>query len=162
MNDDELPERYAERAAATLAYRLMERLESLGVLTNDHVCYLRWPPIELIEDAEKALKDETDKEELTDRLIALTDVRVEYADRLRADLIDRLHAAWNTHQPQTDALKMARDALERIASIKADDGDNFSAWPDNVIIRCEITVADLNAIRAALDADGFKIREKGQ
>jgi hypothetical protein len=37
----------------------MERLESLGVLTNDHVCYLRWPPIELIEDAEKALKDET-------------------------------------------------------------------------------------------------------
>jgi hypothetical protein len=59
-DDDELalPERYTERAEATLAYRLMERLESLGVLTNDHVCYLRWPPIELIEDAEKALKDE--------------------------------------------------------------------------------------------------------
>ena len=55
-------------------------------------------------------------------------------------------------QPQTDALKIARDALERIASIKADDGDNFSAWPDHVIIRCEITVADLKAIRKALAA----------
>jgi len=51
-----------------------------------------------------------------------------------------------------DALKIARDALERIASIKADDGDNFSAWPDDVIIRCEITVADLKAIRKALAA----------
>jgi hypothetical protein len=37
----------------------MEYLESLGVITADHVCYLRWPPIELIEDAEAALKDET-------------------------------------------------------------------------------------------------------
>ncbi len=26
--------------------------------TDEHVNYLRWPPIELIEDAEKALKDE--------------------------------------------------------------------------------------------------------
>jgi hypothetical protein len=59
--DDELalPDRYTERAAETLAYRLMERLESLGVIGKDHVSYLRWPPIELIEDAEKALKDET-------------------------------------------------------------------------------------------------------
>lgn len=59
--DDEdelaLPERYTERAEATLAYRLMERLESLGVIGKDHVSYLRWPPIELIEDAEKALKE---------------------------------------------------------------------------------------------------------
>jgi hypothetical protein len=37
----------------------MEYLEFLGVITADHVCYLRYPPIELIEDAEKALKDET-------------------------------------------------------------------------------------------------------
>jgi hypothetical protein len=59
-NDDELalPERYTERAGETLAYRLMEYLEFLGVIGKDHVSYLRYPPIELIEDAEKALKDE--------------------------------------------------------------------------------------------------------
>jgi hypothetical protein len=58
-NDDEPFENYTERASATLAYRLMEYLEFLGVITDEHVCYLRYPPIELIEDAEKALKDET-------------------------------------------------------------------------------------------------------
>jgi hypothetical protein len=58
-DDDTLPDRYTERAEATLAYRLMEYLEFLGVITADHVAYLRWPPIELIEDAEAALKDET-------------------------------------------------------------------------------------------------------
>lgn len=57
-NDDEPFDNYTERAEATLAYRLMEYLEFLGVITDEHVCYLRWPPIELIEDAEKALKDE--------------------------------------------------------------------------------------------------------
>jgi len=58
--DDELalPERYIERAGETLAYRLMEYLEFLGVIGKDHVSYLRYPPIELIEDAEKALRDE--------------------------------------------------------------------------------------------------------
>jgi hypothetical protein len=58
-DDDALPDRYTERAAETLAYRLMERLEDLGVLSAELVNYLRWPPIELIEDAEAALKDET-------------------------------------------------------------------------------------------------------
>lgn len=53
MTDDELPDRYTERAAETLAYRLMEYLEFLGVITDEHVNYLRYPPIELIEDAEK-------------------------------------------------------------------------------------------------------------
>ena len=57
--DDTLPDRYTERAEATLAYRLMGYLESLGVINKDHVAYLRWPPIELIEDAEAALKDES-------------------------------------------------------------------------------------------------------
>jgi hypothetical protein len=59
-DDDELalPERYIERAGETLAYRLMEYLEFLGVIGKDHVSYLRYPPIELIEDAEKALRDE--------------------------------------------------------------------------------------------------------
>jgi hypothetical protein len=58
-DDDALPDRYTERAAETLAYRLMERLEDLGILSAELVNYLRWPPIELIEDAEAALKDET-------------------------------------------------------------------------------------------------------
>ena len=59
MNDNDEPfDNYTERASATLAYRLMEYLEFLGVITDEHVCYLRYPPIELIEDAEKALKDE--------------------------------------------------------------------------------------------------------
>lgn len=53
-DDDETPfENYTERASATLAYRLMEYLEFLGVITDEHVNYLRWPPFELIEDAEK-------------------------------------------------------------------------------------------------------------
>jgi len=58
-DDDALPDRYTERAEATLAYRLMEHLASIGVITKERVCYLRWPPTELIEDAEAALKDET-------------------------------------------------------------------------------------------------------
>jgi hypothetical protein len=55
-DDDAVPDRYTERAEATLAYRLMEYLEFLGVITDEHVNYLRWPPIELIEDAERDLK----------------------------------------------------------------------------------------------------------
>lgn len=57
MNDNDEPmENYTERANATLAYRLMEYLEFLGVITAEHVNYLRWPPIELIEDAERDMK----------------------------------------------------------------------------------------------------------
>lgn len=57
-DDEEQFENYTERASATLAYRLMEYLEFLGVITADHVNYIRFPPIELIEDAEAALKGE--------------------------------------------------------------------------------------------------------
>jgi hypothetical protein len=35
-----LPERYTERASETLAYRLMEYLEFLGVIGKDHVLSL--------------------------------------------------------------------------------------------------------------------------
>ena len=65
-DDDALPDRYTERAAETLAYRLMEYLEFLGVITADHVAYLRWPPIELIEDAEIALRDDDTPDALVD------------------------------------------------------------------------------------------------
>lgn len=54
-DDDETPEDYFERAQVTLAYRLMEYLAFLGVITDTHVNYLRYPPIELIEDAEAAM-----------------------------------------------------------------------------------------------------------
>jgi hypothetical protein len=57
MDDDTTPDDYTARAEATLAYRLMEYLEFLGVITDEHVCYLRYPPIELIEDAEKDLSE---------------------------------------------------------------------------------------------------------
>ena len=58
IDDDETPfENYTERAAETLAYRLMAYLEFLGVITDEHVNYLRWPPIELIEDAEKDMTE---------------------------------------------------------------------------------------------------------
>lgn len=57
-DDDEEPfDHYTERAAETLAYRLMQYLEFLGVITDEHVNSLRWPPFELIEDAEKALME---------------------------------------------------------------------------------------------------------
>jgi len=57
IDDDITPDDYMARAEATLAYRLMEYLAHLGVITDDHVCYLRYPPMKLIEDAEKALKE---------------------------------------------------------------------------------------------------------
>ena len=45
-------EDYDKRAEATLAYRLLEHLAFRGVLTDDEVCHLRYPPCELILDAE--------------------------------------------------------------------------------------------------------------
>jgi hypothetical protein len=57
MTDETPFENYTERASATLAYRLMEYLEFLGVITDEHVCYLRYPPIELIEYAEKDMAE---------------------------------------------------------------------------------------------------------
>ena len=56
MTDDEtvaFPD-YERRAEATLAYRLLEYLAFRGVITDDDVAYLRYPPCELIEDAEAA------------------------------------------------------------------------------------------------------------
>jgi hypothetical protein len=60
MTEEEMDnfENYTERAEATLAYRLMEYLEFLGVIGKDHVSYLRYPPCDLIVDAEMAWKDE--------------------------------------------------------------------------------------------------------
>lgn len=43
-------------------------------------------------------------------------------------------------------------ALAPFAAIKADDGDTFDTWHDDVIIRCEVTVGDLKKARFALEA----------
>lgn len=48
---------------------------------------------------------------------------------------------------ERDRLKAA---LQPFAAIKADDGDTFDTWQDDVIIRCEVTVRDLKQARAAL------------
>jgi hypothetical protein len=54
--------------------------------------------------------------------------------------------------------KAAEAEVERLkgvlgifAAIKADDGDTFDTWNDDVIIRCEVTVGDLKKARAALE-----------
>lgn len=56
MTEEEIDnfENYDKRAEATLAYRLLEYLAFRGVLTDDDVAYLRYPPCELILDAEEA------------------------------------------------------------------------------------------------------------
>lgn len=45
-------------------------------------------------------------------------------------------------------VEMLRKALEPFARIRADDGDDFSTYPDDAIIRCEVTAGELRAARA--------------
>jgi len=47
-------ENYDLRAEATLAYRLMKHLAFRGIITDIEVGNLRYPPCELIVDAEAA------------------------------------------------------------------------------------------------------------
>jgi hypothetical protein len=54
-------------------------------------------------------------------------------------------------QKLEDENERLRAALKPFAGIKADDGDDFSKWPDMVIIKCEVSVRELKAARAALD-----------
>lgn len=46
--------------------------------------------------------------------------------------------------------------IAKFASIKADDGDNFSNYAVEAIIRCEITAGELIAARKALESRGKK------
>ena len=48
---------------------------------------------------------------------------------------------------ERDRLKAA---LALFAAIKADDGDDFSTYDDQVVIRCEVTAGDLRKARTAL------------
>jgi hypothetical protein len=56
MTEEEIDafENYDQRAEATLAYRLMEHLAFRGLITDIEVSNLRFPPCELIVDAEAA------------------------------------------------------------------------------------------------------------
>jgi len=56
MTEEEIDafENYDQRAEATLAYRLMEHLAFKGLITDIEVSNLRYPPCELIVDAEAA------------------------------------------------------------------------------------------------------------
>ena len=56
MTDEEAEafEDYDKHAEATLAYRLMEHLAFMGIISDIEVSNLRYPPCELILDAEEA------------------------------------------------------------------------------------------------------------
>lgn len=49
-----------------------------------------------------------------------------------------------------------REALEPFAGIKADDGDDFGKWPDEVTIKCYVVVHQIKTARAALAAQKEK------
>ena len=44
------------------------------------------------------------------------------------------------------------DALNRIAGIKADDGDTLEAYDERTVLRVEMTAGDLRAVRDAVPA----------
>jgi hypothetical protein len=84
----------------------------------------------------------------------ITRLRAE-VEKMRADIAyaDR-HAAkvegllWGTAKEN----EKLRAALRPFASTKADDGyDYISSWPDTVIVRCEASVREIKAARAALE-----------
>jgi len=64
-------------------------------------------------------------------------------------------AAWNTRQPQTDALKIARDALRNIQIEAEREQGSWVHLKRVIALNCKQTLA-------ALDAVGLEIREKGQ
>jgi hypothetical protein len=47
-------------------------------------------------------------------------------------------------------LKKARRALLPFSEIKAEDGDDFSAYPDDVVVRCEVTVGEIKRAKKAM------------
>lgn len=68
-----------------------------------------------------------------------------------ADHIDYLHVKENVAMQAADGyINRLRDALRPFALICADDGDNYSSLPDNVIIRTEVTAGEIREAREAL------------
>ena len=64
---------------------------------------------------------------------------------------DRLFALARRGAEAAARIEQLEKALRPFAGIKADDGDDFSKWPDQVIIKCEVSVREIKAARAALE-----------
>ncbi len=47
-------------------------------------------------------------------------------------------------------LRVLRRALEPFAALRAGDGDTFATYPDDCVVRCEVTAGEVKAARAAL------------
>ena len=98
------------------------------------------------------------------RIIAGTQQDVIEIARLRAEVkrLKAVEADYDLHEREmidleedngrlTAENERLRAALLPFASINADDGhDHISSWPDTVIVRCEASVRELKAARAAL------------
>lgn len=73
---------------------------------------------------------------------------------LLAGEVGRLKETITTATNFNEGLAAERDrlkaAISPFAAIKADDGDDFSTYDDQVVIRCEVTAGDLRKARKAL------------
>lgn len=69
--------------------------------------------------------------------------QAEFEKKCRNDAFDEL-------KKQDAEIERLRAALLPFASIKADHGEGFSGLPDMVIVRCEASVREIKAARAAL------------
>lgn len=49
-----------------------------------------------------------------------------------------------------DAFDTLREAAAPFAALRADDGDIFASYPSDMIVRCECSVREILALRAAL------------
>lgn len=98
-------------------------------------------------DAPGLLRPEGD-EAIRAGIRAVVDALVKERDLWKSDA-DRQRQIREDDKTRVEEL---RAALKPFAGIKADDGDDFSAYDDQVVIRCEVTVGDLKKARSALEA----------
>ena len=98
-------------------------------------------------DAPGLLRPEGD-EAIRAGIRAVVDAMVNERDLWKSDA-DRQRQIREDDRIKVEEL---RNALQPFAGIKADDGDTFDTWNDDVIIRCEVTVGDLKKARSALEA----------
>ncbi len=86
------------------------------------------------------------------RAIYVEDLRIKLANREEEILYWK--EATEIANNENIELRAERDrlkaALAPFAAIKADDGDDFSTYDDQVVIRCEVTAGDLRKARKAL------------
>jgi hypothetical protein len=88
-----------------------------------------------------------DKVEALEGEVALLKELLGFKVNLTAEMVE-LHKEKKAAEAEVARL---REAVTPFASIKADDGDTFDTWDDQVVIRCEITVRDMRKAREALE-----------